>query len=195
MNISLKENGINMRIEPTKLKGLFLIYPEQLSDNRGFFMEVYRKDALSMYGISADFVQENHSSSVKNVLRGLHFQWNPKLGKLIRVIGGKAFAVAVDIRSTSPTLGKWVSCELSYENSIQMYAPAGFATGFCVTGKNADIEYHYTALYNPEGESNIIWNDQRIGVQWPISNPIISPRDAKAGTLKEWLKRPESKLL
>ncbi len=183
-----------MNIEPTKLKGLVTIHPDTKGDARGFFLEVYRKDIFEQNGLPFHFVQENHSSSMKNVLRGLHFQWEPKLGKLIRVIKGKAFTVAVDIRPSSPTLGEWVGIELSEENKIQVFAPAGFATGFAVTGEIADVEYHYTALYNPNGESNIKWNDPAIGIEWPVVDPIISPRDEKAQTLEEWLSKPESKL-
>jgi dTDP-4-dehydrorhamnose 3,5-epimerase len=183
-----------MRIKSTKLDRLMLIEPDSIADKRGFFMEVYRADFFKKNGIPAEFVQENHSSSSSQILRGLHFQWEPKLGKLIRVIRGSAFAVAVDIRHNSPTLGQWYGIELSYENKKQIWAPAGFATGFCVLGKNADVEYHYTALYNQKGESNILWSDPKIGIDWPIKNPTISSRDSKAQTLEDWLKRPESNL-
>ncbi len=171
-----------------------LIEPELKGDERGFFLEVYRRDMFDAHGIPTDFVQENHTASKNGVLRGLHFQWEPMLGKLIRVIRGKAFAVSVDIRPESPTLGTWVGVELSEENKMQVYAPPGFATGFCVTGDVAEVEYHYSALYNSKGESNIIWNDPRIGIVWPVAEPILSPRDTGAGTLDDWLKRPESKL-
>jgi dTDP-4-dehydrorhamnose 3,5-epimerase len=183
-----------MQIKQTKLSGFLIIEPDPIIDERGFFMEVYRTDTFAEHGIPTEFVQENHSSSSARVLRGLHFQWEPKLGKLIRVIRGKAFAVAVDIRPDSPTLGQWSGIELSYENKKQVWAPSGFATGFCVIGKNADMEYHYTALYNSKGESNILWNDPKIDIDWPIENPIVSPRDSNAQTLEEWLKHPEAHL-
>ena len=183
-----------MQIEETTCKGLFLITPEVKGDSRGFFMEIYRRDAFAAHGIPTDFVQENHTRSTHGVLRGLHFQFDPLLSKLIRVIRGRAFTVAVDIRVDSPTLGQWVSAELSDENKQQVYTPAGFATGFCVTGEEAEVEYHYSSLYNPAGESNIIWNDPRLAIPWPIQNPSLSQRDAQARTFEQWLACPESKL-
>lgn len=184
-----------MQIEKTPLPGLIIIYPNFFPDERGFFMEVYRQDHLRERGIDAQFVQESHSSSKAGILRGLHFQWNKPLGKLIRVIRGAAFVVAADIRKKSPTMGKWFGLELSYDNKKELWAPPGFASGFCILGDGADIEYQYTAVYNPKGESNIIWNDPAIGIEWPIKNPTLSPRDAGAGTLADWLARPESDLL
>lgn len=183
-----------MIIEETKCKGLFLITPEVKGDSRGFFMEIYRRDVFAAHGIQADFVQENHTRSTHGVLRGLHFQFDPLLSKLIRVVRGRAYTVAVDIRVDSLTLGQWVSEELSDENKKQVYAPAGFATGFCVTGEEAEVEYHYSSLYNPKGESNIIWSDPQLNIPWPVKNPTLSPRDAQADTLEQWLARPESKL-
>ncbi len=183
-----------MIVKETKCAGLFLIELEPKGDERGFFLEVYRKDIFSAFNIPTEFVQENHTKSKKGALRGLHFQYDPLLGKLIRIVRGKAFAVAVDIRVDSSTLGEWVGGEFSLENNMQMYAPPGFATGFCVTGDTAEVEYHYTSLYNPKGESNIIWNDNKIGINWPISGPLLSERDQKAQTMDEWLLRPEAQL-
>ncbi len=129
---------------------------------------------------------------MKSVVRGLHFQWDPPLAKLIRVSWGLIFAVAVDIRKKSPALGKWMGIELSAEERKEMYVPPGFASGFCSLSDPAQVEYLYTAPYNPKGESSIIWNDPEIGIRWPVKNPVLSPRDASGQTFQEWLKRPES---
>src|SRR3989338_1174512 len=182
-----------MNIEPTAISGLYVVSPEVKGDERGFLMEAYREDAFAAVGITVGkFVQQNQSFSRQGVVRGLHFQWDKPLGKLIRVINGKAFMVAVDIRKKSTTLGRWFSLELSAENKKSLYAPAGFACGFVVTGEVAEVEYLYTALYNPTGESNIIWNDPAVGIDWPIKDPILSARDKSARALAEWLKTPES---
>lgn len=181
-----------MNIESTRLVGLKIIHPSVFSDERGFFMEVYRQDKLRAEGIDVNFVQASHSSSKSGILRGLHFQWDKPLGKLIRVIRGRAFVVAVDIKKKSSTCGQWFGIELSDENKTELWMPAGFASGFCVLGEGADVEYQYTAIYNPNGESNIIWNDPEIGINWPIQNPVLSPRDANASSLAVWLSRPEA---
>ncbi len=183
-----------MIIEDTPLPGLFLLTPEVKGDDRGFFMEVYRSDIFSKFGLSTDFVQANHTRSKQGVLRGMHFQWEPALGKLIRIIRGTAFSVVVDIRHDSPTLGQYFTQELSDENKRMLYAPPGFAAGFCVLSDFAEVEYHYTALYNPAGEGSIKWNDPRISIPWPITDPIVSERDARGETLDAWLARPEAKL-
>lgn len=146
-----------------------------------------------MYDTS--FVQENHSLSKKGVLRGLHFQYDPPLGKMMRVVRGAAFVVAVDIRFNSPTRGKWFGIELSAENQKQLFAPAGFASGFCVTGEVAEVEYHYTVHYNAKGEAAIRYDDTQIAIAWPKKDPIVSDRDQQAMSFAEWLKRPEAKLL
>ncbi len=182
-----------MQIKPTNLAGLLVIIPEPILDNRGYFAEIYRQNALQEISGNINFVQINQTGSRAGVVRGLHFQWDPPLGKLIRVISGKAFVVAVDIRKNSKTLGVWHGEELTAENKIAIYAPPGFAAGFCVTGSSATVLYHYTAYYNANGESNILWSDPDIGIDWPLlESPILSERDAKAQTLKEWLARPES---
>ncbi len=183
-----------MQINETKLKGAFVITPEPLGDARGFFMEVYRADKFAEHGIPTDFPQCNQSRSVNGVLRGLHFQYEPKVSKLIRVVRGKAFVVAADIRQGSETFGQWVGEELSEENKKMLYAPAGFAAGFCVTGDEAQVEYHCSAIYNPKGEANILWSDPTLAIAWPTSSPSLSQRDATAPTLADWLARPESSL-
>jgi len=138
------------------------------------------------------FVQDNHSRSEKGVVRGLHFQWDPPMGKLMRVSLGCAFLVAVDIRKGSPTLGKWFGVEVSAENRRQVWAPAGFARGFCVLSEIAEIQYKCTGLYSNKAESGIRWNDPAIGIQWPLSDVQLSEKDRKAQTLAQWLAVPES---
>jgi len=155
-------------------------------------MEAFRQDQFKAMGLPDFFVQMNHSGSAKNVLRGLHFQWDPPMGKLMRVPRGKAFLVAVDIRKGSPSLGKWVGIEASDENGYQIWAPAGFARGFCVLSDYAEVQYLCTGIYNNKAESGIRWNDPEIGIKWPLKNPILSQKDRSAQTLAEWLKRPES---
>lgn len=182
-----------MKIEQATISGLYIISPEVKEDERGFFMEVYREDFFKAAGVAiGKFVQQNHSRSKKGIIRGLHFQWDKPLGKLIRVINGQAFMVAVDIRKKSSSLGQWFGFVLSAENKKLFYVPQGFASGFAVTGEVAEVEYLYTALFNPAGESNILWNDPKIGIDWPIKDPVISERDKSARTLSEWLKTPES---
>lgn len=185
-----------MQIEKLPIDGLFLITPKRHEDARGFFMEVYRYDAFMEAGVCYHpFVQENHSYSKAGVLRGLHVQYGPPLGKLIRIINGAAFVVAVDIRHNSPTCGKWFGVELSAENQKQLFAPAGFASGFCVTGDVAEVEYHYTVHYNAGGEASIRYDDPDINVDWPIQNPIVSDRDKQSLSFQEWLSRSESRKL
>ena len=181
-----------MNIEQTKLKDLVIITPEIHEDERGFFMELYRKSEFEQAGFISNYVQDNQSHSKKDVVRGLHFQWEPMLGKILRVANGSVYAVAVDIRKKSKTLGGWIGVEISQQNKLQLYAPPGFATGFCALSENTDVQYKYSAYYNPKGESNILWNDSDIGIKWPTTNPIVSERDNQAQTFKEWLKTKES---
>lgn len=184
-----------MRIIGSRLAGLWVVQPEPHEDSRGALAEVMRLDQLAKVGLRPTFVQLNHSFSNANVLRGLHFQWDEPLGKYIRVLRGSVFLVAVDIRKCSATLGSHVALEVSVENRTCVFAPPGFATGFCVLGDGAEVEYLYTAFYNPRGESNIRWNDPELGIAWPLADPIVSERDRKAGTLQDWLRSPASDLL
>jgi dTDP-4-dehydrorhamnose 3,5-epimerase len=184
--------SMKLVIESRHLNGLAVIAPEVFEDERGFFYEAYRKDQFLELGLPGDFVQDNHSRSVKGVLRGLHFQWDPPMGKLMRVTLGSAFLVAVDIRKGSPTLGKWLGMEVSSQNKKQVWAPAGFARGFCVLSDVAEIQYKCTGIYNSKGESGVRWNDPALGIAWPLEGPIVSKKDQVAQTLKEWLQRPES---
>jgi dTDP-4-dehydrorhamnose 3,5-epimerase len=183
---------MKLQIESKHLNGVVVIAPEVFQDDRGFFLEAYRKDQFAELGLPTEFVQDNHSGSVKGVLRGLHFQWDPPMGKLMRVTFGKAFLVAVDIRKGSPTLGKWFGIEASAENKKQVYAPAGFARGFCVLSEFAEIQYKCTGIYSNRAESGIRWNDPAIGIAWPIDVPILSKKDESAQSLEEWQRRPES---
>lgn len=155
-------------------------------------METFREDQFEAHHLPTRFVQDNHSRSAKGVLRGLHFQWDPPMGKLMRVSLGRAFLVAVDIRKGSPTLGKWAGVEASADNRRQVWAPAGFARGFCVLSDVAEIQYKCTGVYNHQGESGIRWDDPEIGIQWPIQDVSLSEKDQKAQTLAQWLSRPES---
>lgn len=155
-------------------------------------METFREDQFKDLGLPYHFVQDNHSRSTKGVIRGLHFQWDPPMGKLMRVTSGSAFLVAVDIRKGSPTLGQWTGIEASSENRRQVWAPAGFARGFCVLSDVAEIQYKCTGIYSSLAESSIRWNDPKIGVTWPITDPSISEKDRNAQSLDEWLATGES---
>lgn len=187
---------MKITIEAEHLNGLKVLRSEVFEDERGFFMEAYRADHFKELGLPGEFVQDNHSRSKKGVLRGLHFQWDPPMGKLMRVTVGKAFLVAVDIRKGSPTLGKWFGMEVSAENKRQIWAPAGFARGFYVLSDYAELQYKCTGIYNNKGEGGIRWNDPAIGIQWPGLDagalPTLSDKDRMAPTLEEWLKKPAS---
>ena len=169
-----------------------MIVPEVFEDDRGFFMEVFRADQFKQLGLPHEFVQENHSRTAKNVVRGLHFQWDPPMGKLMRVTQGEAFLVAVDIRKGSPTMGHWYGTMLSAQDKKQVWAPAGFARGFCVLSDYAEVQYLCTGAYNNKAESGILWNDPAVGIHWPVTDPILSAKDAKAQTLAQWLGSPLS---
>jgi dTDP-4-dehydrorhamnose 3,5-epimerase len=181
-----------MRIESRHLGDVAVVVTEVFRDNRGFFTETFRADQFESLGLPTKFVQDNHSGSVRGVLRGLHFQWDPPMGKLMRVTRGAAFLVAVDIRKGSPTLGKWFGSEVSAEDRKQIWAPAGFARGFCTLSDFAEIQYKCTGVYNSRGESGICWNDLEIGINWPISDVQLSEKDRQARTLQQWLSSPES---
>lgn len=183
---------MQIEIEKTPLDGAVVVKSEVFEDERGFFMEVFRKDQFERLGLPTDFVQLNHSASRKDVVRGLHFQWEPPMGKLMRVTVGTAFLVAVDIRKESPTLGKWFGIEASAENKLQLFAPACFARGFAVLSDYAEIQYMCTGIYGPKCESGILWNDPEIGIDWPVKNPVLSDKDKNAQTLAQWLQTPES---
>jgi dTDP-4-dehydrorhamnose 3,5-epimerase len=185
---------MDFSIETTSIRDVVIVKPESFGDERGFFSEVYRQDKFKALGLPDAFVQLNHSGSLKDVVRGLHFQWDPPMGKLMRVTLGKAFLVAVDIRRDSPTLGRWFGVEASSENRLQVWAPAGFARGFCVLSARAEIQYLCTGIYNNKAESGIRWDDPAIGIDWPTKTPILSQKDHSAQALAEWLQRAESGL-
>jgi len=183
---------MEIKTEARFLGDVAVVVPDIFQDSRGFFMETFREDQFKALGLPSHFAQDNHSRSVKGVVRGLHFQWDPPMGKLMRVSMGSAFLVAVDIRKGSPTLGKWVGVLASAENRRQVWAPAGFARGFCVLSDVAEIQYKCTGIYNNKGESGIRWDDPEIGIKWPIQDGLLSEKDRTAQTLAQWLSRPES---
>ena len=183
---------MQIKIESRHLTDVVVVVPEVFQDGRGFFSETFRADQFELLGLPTKFVQDNHSRSAKGVLRGLHFQWEPPMGKLMRVTRGAAFLVAVDIRKASPTLGQWVGIEASDENRRCVWAPAGFARGFCALSDLTEIQYKCTGIYNNKAEAAIRWNDPAIGIQWPLSDVVLSEKDRVARTLAEWLARPES---
>ncbi|MFA9398543.1 MAG: dTDP-4-dehydrorhamnose 3,5-epimerase [Clostridiaceae bacterium] len=170
------------KIEEAPIKGVYVIEPQVFGDNRGYFMETYNKEEFSAAGLDMEFVQDNQSKSKKGVLRGLHFQKNFPQGKLVRVISGEVFDVAVDIRKNSETYGKWFGVKLSEENKKQFYIPKGFAHGFLVLSETAEFCYKCTEFYHPEDESGIAWNDPNIGIEWPtdgIDKILLSEKDKK----------------
>ena len=184
-----------MRLTATQLAipEVILLEHELFEDDRGYFMEVYKQDVFRDLGLPETFVQLNESRSAHNVIRGLHFQWEPPMGKLMRVAEGVAFLVAVDIRHDSPTLGRWVGETVTAENRFQLWAPAGFARGLCALTENTRVQYLCTGMYDASAESGILWNDPEIGIRWPVPEPRLSSKDQTAQTLREWLSRPESK--
>ena len=183
---------MQIKVESRWLGDVVVIVPEVFQDTRGFFTETFRADQFKSLGLPTEFVQDNHSRSAKGVVRGLHFQWDPPMGKVMRVTAGGAFLVAVDIRKGSPTLGKWVGIEASSENRRQVWAPAGFARGFCALSEGTEIQYKCTGIYSNKAESAIRWDDPAIGIQWPLAEVTVSDKDRNAATLAEWLCSPDS---
>lgn len=179
-------------IESTHLNGVVVLQPEVFDDGRGFFLESFRADRFAELGLPTNFVQDNHSGSRRGVVRGLHFQWDPPMGKLMRITVGSGFVVAVDIRKGSPTLGQWFGAEISAQDRRQVWAPAGFARGFCALSDPTEVQYKCTGIYNAPCESGILWNDPAVGIEWPLTDPLLSEKDANAQTLARWLERPES---
>lgn len=177
-----------MNFITTEIPDVILIEPRVFADERGFFMETWHKQKFLKGGIDADFVQDNHSRSVQGMLRGLHYQVKRQQGKLVRVILGEVYDVAVDIRRGSPTFGKWIGFYLSAENKRMLWIPPGFAHGFYVTSDVAEFVYKCTDFYAPKHERCIIWNDSNLGIQWPLINgmaPVLSAKDAKGIRLEE----------
>lgn len=175
-----------MHIIDTKISDVKIIQPKIFGDDRGFFLETFEKKRYQeMLNINLDFVQDNHSRSTKGVLRGLHFQTKNAQGKLVRVVRGEVFDVAVDIRPESPTFGQWEGVILSEENKTQFWVPPGLAHGFVVLSDIADFEYKCTDYYNPLFEGCIKWDDPDIAIEWPISSPLLSDKDKQGKLLKE----------
>lgn len=172
-----------MKFIETSLPGVLLIEPQVFADDRGFFMETYHFDRFRAHGIDATFVQDNHSRSARGVLRGLHYQEPQPQGKLVRCTRGALFDVAVDIRVGSPTFARWFGAELSESNRLMLWVPPGFAHGFCALTDDADLVYKCTALYSRENDRAILWSDPDIGIDWPVSAPRLSPKDAAAPPL------------
>jgi dTDP-4-dehydrorhamnose 3,5-epimerase len=174
-----------LRVTPTKLKEVLLIEPKVFGDARGFFYESWNEKVFVEAGIGAKFVQDNHSRSAKNVLRGLHYQIRQPQGKLVRVISGEVFDVAVDIRRSSPDFGKWVGLRLSAENKRMVWIPPGFAHGFSVVSDHAEFLYKTTDYYAPEHERTILWNDTQLGIDWQLGDPpLVSRKDAAGAPLE-----------
>lgn len=172
----------------TAIKGVYIIEPKVFGDHRGYFMETYNYEDFKEAGLDMVFVQDNQSKSKKGVLRGLHYQKPNPQGKLVRVISGEVFDVAVDLREGSATYGKWQGVILSAENKKQFYVPEGFAHGFLVLSDEAEFVYKCTEFYHPENEGGIAWNDSEIGIEWPlegIEDVLLSEKDKKAKSLKE----------
>jgi dTDP-4-dehydrorhamnose 3,5-epimerase len=168
-----------VRFVPTAIPGVIIIEPDVHQDPRGFFLETYHADKYRTAGIEGPFVQDNHSRSVAGTLRGLHLQLRHPQGKLLRVIEGEIFDVAVDVRRGSPTFGRWVGVTLSSQNFRQCYLPPGFAHGFAVVSPIAQVEYKCTDIYDPTSELGIAWNDTSIAIEWPIAKPVLSDRDTR----------------
>ncbi|MBE5228223.1 MAG: dTDP-4-dehydrorhamnose 3,5-epimerase [Microcystis aeruginosa PMC 728.11] len=168
-----------MKVIPTEIPDVLIIEPQVYGDDRGFFLESFnQKDFREKTGVNTTFVQDNHSMSLKNVLRGLHYQIPNPQGKLVRVVNGSVFDVAVDARQSSPTFGQWVSCVLSAENKRIFWVPEGFAHGFLVLSERAEFLYKTTNYYYPQYEKTILWNDADLGIDWPLEiPPILSPKD------------------
>ena len=175
-----------MKINKTNLEGVLHIEPKVFGDARGFFLETYNKSRYSEAGFpDVEFVQDNHSRSSQGVLRGLHFQLNHPQGKLVQVVSGAVFDVAVDIRVGSPTFGQWYGCELSAENHHQLWIPPKFAHGFCVLTETADFMYKCTDYYHPEDEGSVLWNDSALNINWQLESPLLSDKDAAAPCLAD----------
>jgi dTDP-4-dehydrorhamnose 3,5-epimerase len=171
-----------MRVIPTAIPGVLVIEPKVFSDERGFFFESFnQREFAEATGVDAEFVQDNHSRSVKNTLRGLHYQIRQPQGKLVRVVHGEVFDVVVDLRRSSPTFGKWLGVHLSAQNKTMIWVPAGFAHGFAVLSKHAEFLYKTTDYWAPQHERTILWSDPALAIAWPLaSEPILAAKDRSA---------------
>ena len=176
---------MSLTVAETRLAGVVAVEPAVHGDDRGFLVETYSEQAWSDAGITTPFVQHNHSRSVRNTLRGLHFQTTPGQAKLVRCVRGRIFDVAVDLRSGSPTFGEWEGHVLDDETHRQLFVPAGFGHGFCVLSEIADVSYLLSSVYDPATEAGIAWDDPDVGVEWPVDEPLLSQRDVDAPGLAE----------
>ena len=177
-----------MKVTPTAIPDVLLVEPRVFQDDRGFFLETYQAKKYAATGVPGPMVQDNHSGSRRGVLRGLHYQVRQPQGKLVAVTFGDIFDVAVDLRRSSPTFGKWVGEYLSAQDHRQLWVPAGFAHGFYVVSDRAELTYKVTDLYCPEGERTLLWDDPAVGVDWPLLDgrpPLLSPKDARGAALSE----------
>ncbi len=180
-----------MKVHSLELNGLKLIELKVHGDSRGFFVERFNEREFQTHGLPTHFAQDNHSRSAHGILRGLHYQTNPAQGKLVGVTRGKIWDVAVDIRRDSSTFGKHFAVELSDENGLMMWVPAGFAHGFCVTSDSTtDVLYKVDTLYSPQTEGGIAWNDPELEITWPVSHPSLSARDQKQTSFADYCKHP-----
>ena len=176
-----------MRVQPTAIPDVLIVEPRVFGDARGFFMESWNRRALAEAGLDVEFVQDNHSRSRRGVLRGLHYQIVNPQGKLVRVVAGEVFDVAVDMRASSPTFGRWVGITLSEENKRMLWVPPGFAHGFLVLSPSADFLYKTTDYYHPEHERTLLWNDAEVGITWPLdgAQPQLAAKDAAGARLAD----------
>jgi len=180
---------MSLQFRETGLPGVILIEPQVFRDPRGFFLETFHAGKYAAGGIPTTFLQDNHSCSVKNTLRGLHLQWRKPQGKLVRVVRGEIWDVAVDLRRDLPSFGRWTAATLSADNFHQLYVPPGCAHGFCVLSDVAEVQYKCTEFYDPSDEVGVAYNDPALAIPWPVTEPVLSPRDQRHGTLKELLAR------
>lgn len=177
-----------MKFIPTEIPEVIVVEPDVFGDNRGFFMETWQAEKFAAGGITADFVQDNHSRSAQGILRGLHYQVQKPQGKLVRVLNGEVFDVAVDLRKDSPTFGRWVGMHISGENKKILWIPPGFAHGFYVISQQADFFYKCTDFYAPEHERAVRWNDPDLAIDWPLIDgkpPVLAPKDETAPRFKD----------
>lgn len=174
-----------MKVAETELPGVLMLEPDVYRDGRGYFLETFHQRKYAELGIPGPFVQDNHSFSCRGTLRGLHTQLSHPQGKLVRVVEGEVFDVAVDVRVGSPTFGRWTGVSLSGADCRQLYAPPGFAHGFCVTSEQAHVEYKCTAFYDPGDELTIRWDDPDLAIPWPVASPLLSAKDGAAPRLAE----------
>lgn len=177
-----------MKLIPTAIADVLVVEPTVFTDDRGYFLETYNARKLAQAGLNAAFVQDNHSGSRRGTLRGLHYQYRQPQGKLVRVVAGEVFDVAVDLRRGSATFGQWVGVRLSAENKRQLWVPPGLAHGFLVVSEWAEINYKVTDFYAPQWEATLMWNDANVGITWPLAEgeaPVLSVKDAQGKTLPE----------